>query len=81
MVTIKVFCLTGLTPPPPPSYVYPIAPDERTRTGTGTEWQSSFTTSYTHGERYGGHPLVDRGRYTAREAPSDRGGTHLCEER
>jgi len=49
-------------------------------TGTGTEWQSSFTTSYTHGERYGGHPLVDRGRYTAREAPSDRGGTHLCEE-
>ena len=27
MVTIKVFCLTGLTPPSAPSYVYPIAPE------------------------------------------------------
>ena len=79
MVTIKVFCLTGLTPPSAPPYVYPIAPDERPTSQT-EEWQSSFSTSYTHSERYGGHPLVDRGRYTAREAPSDRGGTHLCEE-
>src|SRR5699024_10617943 len=33
-VTIKVFCPTGLTPPSALPYVYPIAPDERTRTGS-----------------------------------------------
>ena len=51
------------------------------KTGTGTEWQSNFTTTYTRSERYGGRPLVDRGRYTVQEAPSDRGGTHPYEER
>lgn len=56
------------------------APDERPTSQT-EEWQSSFSTSYTHSERYGGTPLVDRDRYTAQEAPSDRGGTHPCEER
>ena len=80
MVTIKVFCPTGLTATPPPPYVYPIAPDERPASQT-EEWQSNFSTSYTRSERYGGHPLVDRGRYTVQEAPSDRGGTHPYEER
>src|SRR5699024_11575157 len=53
-VTIKVFCPTGLTPPSALPYVQPIAPDERTRTGTGG--RGTTARWYADGGSRGGNP-------------------------